>query len=450
MTTGPSVSAVPAGGKRTLSAGVGSLWSGNRFYIAALLFLNLFINFMHRINLSVAAPAIAKDFGWDAGKMGLLFSSYQWTYCLFLLLWGWMSDRIGTRWVNGLSVTLWSIAGMSTGIATSFGGMLATRLALGAGEAASFPTSAKVVRQWFPPAERGLATAIFNAGTFAGPAFSAPLVAWLLVKEGWRVSFMMTGSVGFIWVILWLKLFRAPAECPWLPEQERRYILENTDSQEKSAPLPKGTLLRLLSRKTMWGLFLTQGCCAYTMLLFLFWLPSYLVQSRHMSLAKASWFTSLPYVVAVVLGLLIGKLSDIVLTAEAIRQGKRRTLLIVFILLSGVVLLTNLVVNEYLLLILVSISLACICGALSLNIALTNDLVWNPEMVGTTIGFLMLGGNIFGSLVPIATGYIVKWTGSFDLAFYLAGFLLFLAAVICFTMTRKPLSFGENGTRSIA
>src|SRR3984885_7857713 len=112
MTTGPSVSAVPAGGKRTLSAGVGSLWAGNRFYIAALLFLNLFINFMHRINLSVAAPAIAKDFGWDAGKMGLLFFSYQGAFCLLLFLWGWMSDRIGTRWVNGLSVTIWSIAGI--------------------------------------------------------------------------------------------------------------------------------------------------------------------------------------------------------------------------------------------------------------------------------------------------------------------------------------------------
>jgi ACS family glucarate transporter-like MFS transporter len=162
-----------------------------------------------------------------------------------------------------------------------------------------------------------------------------------------------------------------------------------------------------------------------------------------MSLAKASWFTSVPYVVAVVLGLLIGKLSDAVLTQEAIRQGKRRMLLIVFILLSGVVLLTNMVANEYLLLALVSISLACISGALSLNIALTNDLVWNPEIVGTTIGFLMLGGNIFGSLVPIATGYIVKWTGSFDLAFYLAGFLLFAAALISFSMTRKPLSFEE-------
>jgi hypothetical protein len=92
---------------------------------------------------------------------------------------------------------------------------------------------------------------------------------------------------------------------------------------------------------------------------------------------------------------------------------------------------------------LISISLACISGALSLNSALTNDLAWNPEIVGIAISFLMLGGNIFGSLVPIATGYIVKWTGSFDIAFYLAGVLLFVAAFICCTMTRRPLSFDE-------
>ncbi|MCU1305220.1 MAG: transporter, family, glucarate transporter, partial [Candidatus Sulfotelmatobacter sp.] len=420
MTTGPSVGVAPSSATQPATAKLGSLWSGRRFFIAALLFLNLFINFMHRINLSIAAPAIAKDFNWDAGKMGLLFSSYQWTYCLFLLLWGWMSDRVGTRLVNGLSVAIWSVAGMLTGVATSFASMLATRLALGAGEAASFPTSGKVVRQWFPPEERGLATAIFNAGTFAGPAFSAPLVAWLLLREGWRVSFMITGSLGFVWVALWLKFFRTPSECSWLPEEEREYLLARTDSQSKPAP-PKGTLFRLMGRKTMWGLFLTQGCCAYTMLLFLFWLPSYLVQARHMSLVKAGWFTSVPYVVAVVLGLLIGKLSDSVLTREAIKQGKRRTLLIVFILLSCTVLLTNMVANEFLLLLLISISLACISSALSLNIALTNDLVWNPEMVGIAMGFLILGGNIFGSLVPIATGYIVKWPGSFDLAFYLAG-----------------------------
>jgi ACS family glucarate transporter-like MFS transporter len=444
MTTGPIIDVAASPTNKAAIYEGGSLWAGKRFFIAALLFLNLFINFMHRINLSVAAPAIARDFRWDAGKMGLLFSSYQWTYCLFLLLWGWLSDRAGTRMINGLSVAIWSVAGMLTGVAATFGSMLATRLALGAGEAASFPTSGKVIRQWFPAKERGLATAIFNAGSFAGPAFSAPLVAWLLLKEGWRVSFMITGSLGFVWVILWLKFFRSPSECSWLPEEERNYILAQTDSQTKVAIPPKGSLFRLMGRRTMWGLFLTQGCCAYTMLLFLFWLPSYLVQSRHMSLVKASWFTSIPYVTAVILGLLIGKLSDSVLARDAIKHGKRRTLLIVFILLSCTVLLINMVANEVLLLLLISISLACISSALSLNIALTNDLVWNPEMVGVAMGFLILGGNIFGSLVPIATGYIVKWTGSFDLAFYLAGFLLFAAALICCTMTRRPLSFEQN------
>src|SRR5262249_27211079 len=126
------------------------------------------------------------------------------------------------------------------------------------------------------------------------------------------------------------------------------------------------------------------------------------------------------------------------------KEGKRRTLLIVFILLSGVVLVTNMVANEYLLILLISMSLTCISSALSLNIAMTNDLVWNPDMVGTALGISIVGGNLFGSFVPVVTGYIVKWTGSFDLAFYIAGLLLFVAALICYTMTRKPLSFDEH------
>jgi cyanate permease len=146
---------------------------------------------------------------------------------------------------------------------------------------------------------------------------------------------MIAGSLGYVRVLSWLKFVRTPSECSWLPEEERIYILAQTDSPTEAVRPPKGTLLRVMGRKTMWGLFLIQGCCAYTMLLFLFWLPSYLVQARHMSLTKASWFTSLPYIVAVLLGLLIGKLSDAVLTPEAVKQGKRRTLLIVYFVIRS-------------------------------------------------------------------------------------------------------------------
>jgi len=424
-----------------------SLWTGKRFIIVAFLFFNMFINYMDRINLSVAAPIVARQYKWDPALMGWIFSGFLWTYMVCLIPWGWATDRYGSRRVGALSMTLWSLSGMATGAIVGFGSMMASRLALGVGEGASFPISGKVVRQWFPAGERGLATAIFNAGTFAGPAISAPVVAWLVLQAGWRWSFVITGAIGILWAILWLSFFRAPAECGWLPEDERNYLLSETGAPPKTAApqIPtKGALGLLLSRKTMWGQFLTQGCCAYTMYLYLAWLPSYLVRERHMDLMKASWFTALPYLISVVLGILIGKLSDSILTPEAVKQGKRRTLLIVFILLSSVVLLTNVVNNQWVVVVLISLALTSISSALTLNIAMCNDLVWDPTMAATALGFQILGGNTFGIFAPILTGYIVKTTGSFTSAFFLAGGLLFLGAATSLTMTRRPLAFGED------
>ena len=108
----------------------GSLWAGKRFYIAVFLFFNLFINYMDRINLSVAAPAIAKEFSWNPGTMGLIFSAFIWSYCFCIIPWGWMSDRIGTRKVNSYSVAIWSVGAMLTGAAVGVGSILAARLAL--------------------------------------------------------------------------------------------------------------------------------------------------------------------------------------------------------------------------------------------------------------------------------------------------------------------------------
>jgi len=424
-----------------------SLWTGKRFIIAAFLFFNMFINYMDRINLSVAMPIISKQYKWDPALMGWIFSGFLWTYMVCLIPWGWATDRYGSRRVGAISMTVWSLAGMATGATMGFGSMMASRLALGVGEAASFPICGKTVRQWFPGGERGLATAIFNAGTFAGPAISAPIVAWLVLQAGWRWSFVITGAIGILWAILWFTLFRAPAECSWLPEDERNYLLSQTGAPPKAAAPQtptKGALGLLLSRKTMWGQFITQGCCAYTMYLYLAWLPSYLVRERHMDLMKASWFTALPYLISVVLGILIGKLSDSILTPEAVKQGKRRTLLVVFILLSSVVLLTNVVNNQWVVVALISLALTSISSALTLNIAMCNDLVWDPSMAATALGFQILGGNSFGIFAPILTGYIVKATGSFNSAFFLAGGLLFLGAATSLTMTRRPLAFGED------
>jgi ACS family glucarate transporter-like MFS transporter len=367
----------------------------------------------------------------------------MWAYCFCLIPWGLLSDRIGTRKVNAYSVLIWSIGVMLTGAVTGFGTMLPAQLVLGAGESASLPTAGKVVRQWFPAGERGLATAIFNAGTFAGPAISAPVAAWLVLHLGWRLAFVIIGSLGFVWLVFWLKLYQTPADCSWLQESEKKYLMTAITGRTTTGRQLEGVLGKLLRRQTVWGLLLTQGCCAYTLYLFLFWLPSYLVQARHMQLMRASWFTSVPYLVAAVLGIFIGRLSDRALTAEGLRQGKRRTLLTVFILLSSVVLGTTLAHNEYIAAVLISISLTCISSALTLNIAMSNDLVWSGQVAGTVLGIVILGGNSFGLIAPILTGYIIKKTGSFDSAFYLAGGLLVVGALTASRMTRAPVRLEE-------
>ncbi len=424
-----------------------SLWAGGRFSIIAFLFFNMFINYMDRINLSVAAPTIAKTFGWDAATMGWIFTCYLFTYMIFLIPFGRLTDRFGSRNVGTVSMVFWSLGGIATAATVGFASMLGARLSLGIGEAASFPICGKVVRQWFPASERGLATAIFNAGTFAGPALSAPFVAWLILHTGWRMSFVITGAVGILWAILWYAFFKPPAECTWLKEDERKYLLSQTGATPTGGaakPPTKGAFWMLARRKTMWGQFITQGTCAYTMYLFLAWLPSYLVRERHMDLMKASWFTAMPYLLAVVFGILIGKLSDSILTPEAVKQGKRRQLLIVFILLSSVVLVTNLVSNQWVVVVLIAVALTCISSALTLNIAMCNDLVWDPSMAATALGFQILGGNVVGFMAAPLTGYIVRATGSFNSAFILAGCLLFVGATTSLTMTRKPLAFGED------
>lgn len=432
-----------------------SLLHSKRLYIVILLFFNNVINYVDRINLSVAAPELTKQFGWDPGTMGLIFSSFLWTYSIFLIPSGWFTDRYGLRKSGSISISLWSLSAMLTGAITSFGTMMASRLALGAGEAATYPVAGKAIRQWFPAKERGTATAIFHAGAYAGPAISTPIAAWLIVQTGWRASFFILGFLGFIWLFFWLKLYRLPEKCSWLSAGERDYIIQNRGDQLQSDAAEKavsGNIIgKLLSQKTMWGLAITQGCAVYTNYLFLTWLPSYLVQSRGMQLMKAGIFSALPFLVAVILVIVFGRVSDKLLEGSQLKKGKRRNLVIAFMVLSSIVLLTTYVQNDILVLALISVSLSAISSAIALNIALTNDLVSSPRIIGTATGILVLGGNIFGLMAPIVTGLIVKTTGNFNSAFILAGVILLFGALVSMLLTRKPLVYEESDhSKSIA
>ena len=293
---------------------------------------------------------------------------------------------------------------------TTFGTMVAARLGLGMGEASSIPVCGKIVRLWFPAKERGVATTIIHGGSYCGPAVMSPVVAWLVISFGWRWSFVISGSLGFIWLLFWLKFFRVPEETSWLPQEERRFIIETRDGGTAPAPSAGadssqagvGALLgKLLRQKTMWGLILAQGGANYSNYMFLSWLPSYLIQARGMHQMKAGFWSGIPYIVAVILSIAFGKLSDLSLSSEGVKQGKRRNMVGLFLLLSSVVLLINTVNSEVAIITIISLALSFNMTVLGINVALTNDLVEDPRIAGTVFGTLITGSNIMGMLCQL-------------------------------------------------
>jgi MFS family permease len=415
--------------------------SWRRGWISLFLFTLAMINYVDRVALSVASKPLAEEFGLSKVAMGYLFSSFLWTYLLCLLPMGILVDRFGSKTLNAAGIALWSAATMLTGAAWSYASLIATRLAMGVGEATTFPAGGRVVREWIPVGERGITNAVFLAGTQAGPAVGALFVAWIVSRIGWRGSFVVVGAIGFVWLVAWLLWFDTPERARWLSEEERAKILRERDAETQALERRTSStrVLDLLRTRTMWGLALAEGCAVYTQYLFLTWLPSYLQETRNLTIVKTGLFTAVPYAGAALLGIGLGRISDRILTRDALGQGRRRSMGVVMMLSSAVILFTPFVESTWLMLALFTLSLTGMATAISLNFSLVNDLLRNPEDSGKAMAILIVGGNSFGIAAPIVTGHVIQLTGSYNWAFGIAGLLLVAGATILLTMTRTPI-----------
>ena len=420
-----------------------------RFIIYGLLFTMTLINYFDRTVLSIAMPVLIHEFTLTPVAVGYLLSAFIWSYAPCQLPAGMILDRWGTRATASRCIAFWSAATALTGAATSFTFVFFTRLLLGIGESPTFPLAARSIREWAPVRERALAFSISGSGPAFGTAVSAITIGWLVATIGWRLAFVFSGALGFIWVVVWLVVYRDPEDASWLGDAERRMILRNrspggtTDAHGMSRK-------ELLSYQTMWGLFLVQGCVNYTQYLFLTWLPTYLVQSRGLNILHSGLQTGICYFGAMVLTIIMGRLCDHMLTPEAVRAGKRRYAVVILAFGASVMVLAPFTVSEVWLLAEITFSLACVQSVFVNTYSLTNDLLHAGKSIGTAVGWIQLGGNIFGLAAPIATGYIVAETGSFTSAFLLAGALLIIGAVLTLTMTRRPVGAPVAGFAAAA
>jgi len=258
-----------------------------RWYIGGLLFLSTVINYVDRQTLSVLAPYLKSEYTWTNTDFALIVIAFRVAYSIGQTVAGRWLDRVGTR--QGLSVAvLWySCAAMLTSLAVGLKSFAACRFLLGAGEAANWPGATKAVSEWFPRRESGWAVALFDSGSSVGAAIAPLLVLWLFRTFGtWRPVFVLTGALGFIWLLLFRRLYHPPESHPWISAEERAYILADRDPIESAAdgtPADGAAAAgpvsaeRLLGLRQTWGIILGKALTDPVWFFITDWFAIYLV-----------------------------------------------------------------------------------------------------------------------------------------------------------------------------
>jgi len=276
---------------------------GLRWWIISLIFLATLINYIDRLTISVLAPVITRDLGLTNTEFGGIITWFLLAYTISQGLSGKLYDRIGTKRGFVCSIMLWSIAAIGHAFARGLASLSIFRFVLGLGEAGNWPGAAKTVAEWFPIRERAFGMAIFNSGAAIGSVVAPPLIVWLSLTYGWQTTFIVTGSLGFAWLALWLLFYQSPDRHKWLSEEERQLIHEGqrvpeaADARALEPSRPLGWL-ELLRYRQVWAIVLSRFLTDPVWWLYVSWLPKYLADARGFSLVKIGLFAWVPYVAA--------------------------------------------------------------------------------------------------------------------------------------------------------
>jgi ACS family hexuronate transporter-like MFS transporter len=285
-----------------------------RWWITALLFFSTVINYMDRQNLSILARTIQNDLKITDMQYSWVVQAFLLAYTLSYLFAGRLTDYLGTRVSMACFVVWWSIADMMTSMTRGVVSLGFFRFLLGIGEPGNYTAAPKAVSEWFPPKERGLVVGIYTAGATLGATIAPPVIAYLATQFHWRAVFLFTGSLGLIWVLPWLWLYRKPEEHPRLSDEERNLIKEeNAAAGESDAVPPGGRWHYILGRKETWLLMVGRMLTDPVWYFYLFWFPKYLTDARHLTLAEVGRIAWIVYLAADIGCILGGYLSGVLI-----------------------------------------------------------------------------------------------------------------------------------------
>ncbi|WP_350291538.1 MFS transporter [uncultured Croceitalea sp.] len=266
-----------------------------RWYIVGTIFLATTINYIDRQALSVAAPVIKEDLGLSNEQYGWIVSAFLLAYAIMQLASGIVIDKIGTKKGFSLAVVWWSIANMLHAFGNSMASLGLFRFLLGIGEAGNYPAAMKAISEWFPKREKSKAVGILNMGPGMGAIIAPPLMAWLILAFGWKLAFVITGALGFVWLILWKWIYYSPDKHPKISREELAHIQEDGRKVVTSKKTP---WLSYFKYKQVWGIALSRFVSDGVFYFFVFWLPSWLTDAKGFSLTDIALFAWIPFVLA--------------------------------------------------------------------------------------------------------------------------------------------------------
>ena len=410
-----------------------------RWGIAGLLGIGIVINYLDRVNISVATKPFEQEFHLTQTEMGIILSAYLWSYVLLQVPVGALLDRFGVTWPVRIGTFIWGLATYMTAIVSGLGLVILSRILLGAAEAPIFPGAAKATGYWFPIKERGLATSAFDAAAKFSNVIGIPLVAVAVTFWGWRAGFYMTGTLSLLYCALFWIGYRDPSKSKRLAPEERTYIVEG-GSQQEGVPSgnPLANLGFLLRQPKVWGLTLGFMAYGYSFYLFLSWIPGYLQTALHMTVLKSGFYTIIPWVVATITDIVIGGwLVDALIRRGYDATRVRKTLFTAGLILGIAVIGAAFTTNANIAILWISIALGGLAFAAPIGWSIPG-LIAPKGTVGTVGSIMNFFNNLAGIIAPIAAGFIFDSTGSFAANFLVAGAILVLG-IVCFLFLLGPI-----------
>src|SRR5215212_11353466 len=392
-----------------------------RWIVCTLLLFATTINYIDRQVLGILAPTLQKDIGWNEVQYGYIVTAFQAAYAIGLLVVGRVLDVIGTKLGFAFSIIFWSLAAMAHALVkTPFGFGLA-RFGLGLGEAGNFPAAIKTVAEWFPKRERAFATGIFNGGSNLGAIIAPAVVPFIALTWSWQVAFLLTGAIGFLWLVLWLSVYDPPEKHKRVSAGELAYI--RSDAEEAITPIPWRSIIGV--RQT-WAFALGKFLTDPVWWFYLYWLAKFLNEKHGVTLSRIGPPLIVIYVIAD-----IGSIGAGWLSSRFIKNGwsvnkARKTAMLICALCVVPVIFAPRVSGLWTAVGIISLAAAAHQGW-SANIFTTASDMFPKRAVGSVVGFGGMAGAIGGMLVATGTGYLLQFTGSYHAVFVIAGIAYLVA-----------------------